>query len=145
MLTNDVLRRIERLVKLAPYLPLEMQQELHGIIRELQAAESREGTMPNSAIADLVEAVPDKLVREVVNDLRTFGRAQPGGFLSPEKKVPDEALRPDPPKEEPSYLRKEPGWQNPTPLGTGSVAQTAIFDEMVSALVGSQNDTSKLR
>jgi hypothetical protein len=144
MLSEDVIRRLARLVKLAPYLPVEMQQELHRIIRDLQAAESREGTMPNSAISDLVEAVPDRLCAEIVRDLKDAGRTEPGGFLSPTPKPLDECLRPDPPKDDrPSYMKPEKGWVKPMP-DERSEAQTEIFDEIVAALAGGPNDTSKL-
>jgi hypothetical protein len=53
MITENILQRIGRLVKLAPWLPKEKQEELHEIIKELMVAESKEGVMPNSAISDL--------------------------------------------------------------------------------------------
>jgi hypothetical protein len=58
------------------------------LIRELKAAESTEGVMPNSAIADLVSAVGDQQVRDIVNDLKG-GRSEPG-WLPPTKARPEE-------------------------------------------------------
>jgi hypothetical protein len=87
MITENILQRIGRLVKLAPWLPKEKQEELHEIIKELMVAESKEGVMPNSAISDLAEAVPTEQVRAIVNDLKGFGQAEPGGFLGPTTKT----------------------------------------------------------
>jgi hypothetical protein len=70
--------------------------KLLGLIREARAMFTVGGGMPQSAFDDLVKAVPDKLVHEVVNDLKG-GRAEPG-FLPPAKHV---AARRGPPKEVP--------------------------------------------
>jgi hypothetical protein len=132
MLTQNQIERLGRLVKLAPYFNQEQREGLLKLIRDLKAAEGAEGTMPNSAIADLVRAVPDKLCAEIVRDLKGAGNTVPGGFLSPQAKPLDEALRPDPPKDErPSYMRPEKprGWQNPIPLEPPS--GVAICDEMM--------------
>jgi hypothetical protein len=89
MLSENIIQRLGRLVKLAPWLPKEKQEELHEIIKEMMVAERTEGTMPNSAIADLAEAVPDKLIREIVRDLKGAGNTQPG-WLPPSKPKPVE-------------------------------------------------------
>jgi hypothetical protein len=145
MLTNDVIERLARLVRLAPHLPKEMQEELHEIIKEMMVAERTEGTMPNSAIADLAEAVPDKLMAQIAWEDRSAGKTVPGGFLPPRKVPLDEALKPYEPKSaEPSYMKPDRGWTKPM-SGERSAAQTEIFDQMVNALAGGPNDTSKLR
>jgi hypothetical protein len=59
--------------------------------------------MPQSAIEDLVKAVPDKLVREVVADLRG-GRAEPG-WLPAGKSAP---------------IPKGSGWVKPMEHGSPS-------------------------
>ncbi len=71
------------------------------LARQARAEMSGSGCMPPSAVQDLVKAVGDKQVRDIVNDLRS-GRAEPG-FLPPDG---------SPPKERGS------GWQKPTDLGT---------------------------
>lgn len=62
--------------------------KLLAMIREARAMFRVGGAMPSSAFEDLVKAVPDKLVREVVADLRS-GRAEPG-FLPPTGAPPKE-------------------------------------------------------
>jgi hypothetical protein len=74
---------------------------LQALIREALTLYGTKGCMPQSAIDNLVKAVPDKLCQEIVRDLRS-GRAEPG-FLPPDS---------SPPKERGS------GWQKPTELGT---------------------------
>jgi hypothetical protein len=143
MLTENQVERLARLVRLAEYMTPELREGLAKLIRDLRTAE---GVMPNSAIDDLARAVPDKLCQEIVQDLRS-GVGEPGGFLSPKPKPLDQALRPDPPKDErPSYMRPEKlrGWVKPM-SDDRSKAQTEIFDEIVGALAGGPNDTSKLR
>jgi hypothetical protein len=59
--------------------------------------------MPQSAIDDLVKAVPDQLVRDIVQDMR-HGRSEPSGLAGPEEK---------------SAARvRGSGWQKPVELGS---------------------------
>ena len=67
--------------------------KLLGLIREARAMFRVGGAMPSSAFEDLVKAVPDKLVREVVADLKG-GRAEPGWLPPPKPKGPEERRGP---------------------------------------------------
>jgi hypothetical protein len=73
--------------------------KLLTIIRQAKAMFAGAG-MPQSAIDEMAKAVPDKLVREIVNEQR-HGRAEPG-FLKPSEAAP---------------VVRGTGWQNPVPLG----------------------------
>src|ERR1700746_2330844 len=77
MLSNDEAQRLARLVRLAPYMDQEQREALLKMIRELNAADSIGGPMPQSAVDDLARAVPDQLVRDIVNDFR-HGPGVPG-------------------------------------------------------------------
>jgi hypothetical protein len=99
MLSDTDLGRIERLVRLAPYMTQEQREGLLKLIREIKAADAA-AIMPQSAIEDLAKAVPTKLCQEIVQDLRS-GVGEPGGFLGPEKTAPKE---------------RHSGPVNPTPL-----------------------------
>jgi hypothetical protein len=61
---------------------------LLGKIREAKAMFSVKGCMPQSAMDDLMKAVPDKLCQEIVQDLRS-GRSEPG-WLKPTGAPPPE-------------------------------------------------------
>jgi hypothetical protein len=78
MLTERQVERLGRLTRLAPYMSEEQRKGLLKLIRELKAAEGS-AIMPGSATEDLVEAVGDQQVRDIVSDLRS-GRAEPGWF-----------------------------------------------------------------
>jgi hypothetical protein len=80
-------------------LSIEERQALAGLSREelvrlwvliQQVKAERIGGMPQSAIADLVKAVPDRLVREIVSDLRTIPEP---GFLPAQPAPSPEARR----------------------------------------------------
>ena|SRR6266480_1832937 len=139
MLSENELQRLARLVRLAEYMSQEQREGLFKLIHDLRAAEGA-GWMPQSAIQPMVDAVGDQQVRDIVNDLRG-GRAEPGWIRPPAKRL-EEMNKPDAPKDDtPSYLKPDKGWVKER----GSMAQTEIFDEMVSALAGGPNDTSKLK
>ena len=70
----------------------EQVEGLRQFIRDLKAAEGA-GCMPQSAIQPMVDAVGDQQMRDIVADLRGFGRAEPGGFLGPQKTEPREPVR----------------------------------------------------
>jgi hypothetical protein len=105
MLTENQIQRVARLVRLAPYMTVEQREGLLKLVRELQAADAA-GVMPQSAIQDLVNAVGDAQVRDIVNDLKG-GRAQPG-WLPPSPARPEE--RRGPPKEVPLEGRRDIRW-----------------------------------
>jgi hypothetical protein len=80
----------------------EDQIKLLALIREAKALFGGGGgaCMPQSAIDDLVKAVPDELVRDIVHDLRKV--AEPGGFL--------------PASENSVRNERSSGWQKPQAL-----------------------------
>jgi hypothetical protein len=92
MLTNSQVERLGRLVRLMPYMDQAMQAKLLELVRDLKAAEGA-GAMPTSVTADLAQAVPDKLCAEIVNDLRSAGRTEPGGWIDPGKVEPREPVK----------------------------------------------------
>jgi hypothetical protein len=81
--------------------------KLQALIREALALYGTKGCMPQSAIDDLVKAVPTKLVREVVNDLRS-GRSEPGWLPASPPKGPEEKR--GPPKALPLEGRRDIRW-----------------------------------
>ena len=99
MLTENQIQRIGRLVRLAPWMTQEQREGLLRLVGDLKAADAAV-IMPQSAIEDLVKAVGDQQVREIVSDLRS-GRAEPGFLPSSGS----------PPKE------RGTGWQKPTEWG----------------------------
>jgi hypothetical protein len=58
---------------------------LLGKIREAKAMFSVKGCMPQSAMDDLMKAVPDKLCQDIVKDLRTLPEP---GWMPPTKGPP---------------------------------------------------------
>src|SRR5262245_4848116 len=77
MLTNDELQRVERLVRLAPYMNQEQQEGLLKLIRELKSADAA-GVMPQSAVQSMVDVIDDKTMRAIVEEQRH--RPGPGWF-----------------------------------------------------------------
>jgi hypothetical protein len=92
MISDNDIQRLGRLVRLAPYMNQEQREGLLKLVRDLKAADAA-GWMPQSAIQPMVDAVGDQQMRDIVADLRTFGRAQPGGWLDPGKSEPRQAPR----------------------------------------------------
>jgi len=78
MLTNDELQRLRRYVDLVPYMNDEYRDKLLETIRKLKVAEGRGSIVPQSAIQAMVDAVPDQLIRAIVEEQR-HGVAQPSG------------------------------------------------------------------
>lgn len=70
-------------------MPREELEKLLALIREALTLYRAKGCMPQSAMDDLVKAVPDKLVREIVEDLKG-GRAEPGWLPPAPAKGPEE-------------------------------------------------------
>ena len=125
MLSNDDMQRLQRLVRLAPYMTLEQRQGLLDLIRKLKAAESQACGLPASAIADLERAVPTELVQAIVEDQR-HGVGVPG-WLPPSKSEP---------------VVRGTGWQSPAKVEDRS-RQFAVFDAMVAHMVGGPNEPVK--
>jgi hypothetical protein len=117
---------LKRLTPLLGYLPRETLEEMLALVRE--AKKKAGGGIPASATEEMVKAVDDKLMRDIVNDLRK-GPGVPG-WLPPREPVQV------PPKG--SGLAGGPKPEDPT-------KKYEMFDQMVAGLVGGPNDTSKLR
>jgi len=120
---------LQRLLRLVPYMDTETQMKLLALVKETRAklAAVEGGGLPASAVSAMVEAVPDKLMADIVNDLRK-GPGEPG-WIKPERSEP---------------VIRGSGWQSP-PKADDRTRQFAMFDQMVEAMVGGPNDTSKLR
>jgi hypothetical protein len=69
-------------------MPQEQLVKLLALIKEARALFTVHGCMPTSAMDDLVKAVGDAQVRDIVNDLR-IGIGEPG-WLPPSKPRPVE-------------------------------------------------------
>ena len=71
-----------------PEMLEQLPKEGLEMLMELVRAERMKlsGVMPQSAVDDLVKAVPDQLVRDIVHDLRKL--PEPGGFLPAAKGPP---------------------------------------------------------
>ena len=126
MLSNDDMQRLQRLVNLAPLMTEEMQQGLLEVIRKLKAAEAQGCGLPPSAIAEMEKAVPDGLMRAIVEDHR-HGVGVPG-WLPPAKSSGD--------------VVRGSGWASPTKHEDRS-RQFAVFDAMVAHMVGGPNEPVK--
>ena len=123
---DEVLKTVERLL---PYLDRERLEAVLALVREYgpKIAAAEAGGMPASAVDEMVKAVPDELVRDIVNDLR---------------KVPEPGWI----KDGVGDARGAPRENTPLKVERGSPYGTeAQFEAMVNSLVGSANDTSKLR
>ena len=126
MLTNSDLQKLKRYVDLAPYMTAEQQQLLLECIRKLKAIEAQGSSwLPQSAVSDLVQAVPDTLMRDIVNDNRS-GPSVPG-WLPPPKSGP---------------VDRGTGWQDP-PKPEDRSRQFEVFDRMVAHMVGGPNEPVK--
>ena len=126
MLTNDELQRLKRYVDLATYMDEELRDKLLETIRKLKVAEAQGSIVPQSAIQAMIDCVPDKLMADIVNDFRN-GASSPSGLL----------------KAGAAPVRGT-GWQSP-PRERDRTNEFRMFDEMVAALAGGPNDTSRLR
>ena len=127
MLTNSDLQKLKRYVDLAPYMTTEQRQALLECIRKLKAIEATEqgSWLPGSAVSDLAKCVDDKLMRDIVNDLRS-GPGQPG-WIKPEGGRP---------------VVRGSGWQDP-PKAEDRSRQFEVFDAMVAHMVGGPNEPVK--
>src|SRR5262245_41585012 len=125
MLTNADLLRLKRWVDLYPQLPPEFQDKLRKLIADLKVVEAKGSIVPESAVAEMVKAVPDKLMAEIVKDFRS-GVAQPSSLSKSETRPVGT------------------GWAEP-PKARDRTNEFKIFDQMVTALAGGPNDTSKFR
>ena len=69
MIDREFLQRVMRLV---PYMDTETQMKLLALVREtrVKLAAVEGGGPPASAVQAMAEAVPDKLMADIVKDLR---------------------------------------------------------------------------
>jgi len=125
-LTDNDLKRLKRLVDLAPYLDKELQGKLLKLIGDLKVAEAQGSILPQSVVTEMVTAVPDKLMAEIVGDFRN-GVAQLSSLSKSEPTRPVGS-----------------GWAEP-PKARDRTNELRMFDQMVDAMVGGPNDTSKLK
>jgi len=63
--------------------------------------------MPASAVKSMTDVVDDKLMSDIVHDLRS-GRAAPSGLIPDQKPIPDEK----------SAKVRGSGWVEPNPMGS---------------------------
>src|SRR5262245_38964244 len=110
MLSNDELERLRRWANIVPYLDREIQEKFLEMLRTLKAAEDRECGLPASAVEKMVEAVPDKLMADIVNDNRN-GISKPG-WIKPSQGQP---------------VVRGTGWAKPANVER-SKAQDEMFD-----------------
>jgi hypothetical protein len=128
---DELVRVIQALTPQLPSMSVEQLRNLHDVVRaalQTYAKVQGQNPMPNSAVAEMAKAVPDDLMRDIVNDLK-HGPGVPG-LLPPSK--PGEPVQ------------RGSGWRSP-PKPEDRSRQFAMFDQMVDAMVGGPNDTSKLR
>jgi len=124
MLSNDDMQRLQRLVRLAPYMTLEQRQGLLDLIRKLKAAEGT-SAMPASAVQAMADVIDDKTLAAIVQEQQ---HVSVPGWLPPSK--PGEPVQ------------RGSGWQSP-PKPEDRSRQFAIFDAMVSHMVGGPNEPVK--
>jgi len=121
---REVLGTVARVL---PYLDRETQERVLAVIREFKPkfAAIEAGGMPASAVDAMAQAVPDKLMAEIVHDLRK-GPGEPGWI-----------------KREPQgEVKRGSGWQSP-PKPEDRSQQFAVFDAMVAHMVGGPNEPVK--
>jgi len=126
MLSDSDVKRLQRLVNLAPLMDREQLEQLLELIRKLKAAEAA-SIMPESAIDEMRKAVDDKLMSEIVRDLRK-GPAQPSSIAPARPSAP---------------VVRGTGWQEPK--NEDRSRQFQLVDDIVNYWAGGPNDTSKLR
>jgi hypothetical protein len=124
MLSNNDMRRLQRLVNLAPLMTIEQRQALLELVRKLKAAEGSGSWLPQSAIQKMTDAVPDELMRDIVEDRK---RGMTPGWLPQLKSEP---------------VHRGSGWQSP-PKPEDRSRHFAQFDAMVAAMVGGPNEPVK--
>jgi hypothetical protein len=124
---NDLVQTIQRLEAQLPSMSREQLTYLLMVVRAALAAmaKTQGAGLPHSAVADLEKAVPTALVQAIVQDNR---RTSLPGWLPPSK----------------SGVERGSGWAA-TPKPEDRSRQFAMFDQMVDAMVGGPNDTSKLK
>ena len=105
-------------------MTLEQRQALLELVRKLKAAEGSGSWLPQSAIQKMTDAVPDELMRDIVEDRK---RGMTPGWLPQLKSEP---------------VHRGSGWQSPPKLEDRS-RQFAQFDAMVAAMVGGPNEPVK--
>ena len=128
-MSDELVRVIQALTPQLPSMTLEQLRNLHALVRaalQTYAKLQGQGLMPASAIAEMAKAVPDELVRDIVKDLK-HGPGVPG-WLPPSK--PGEPVV------------RGTGWQSP-PKHEDRSRQFAVFDAMVSHMVGGPNEPVK--
>jgi hypothetical protein len=127
VLTNSDLQKLKRYVDLAPYMTTEQQQALLECIRKLKAIEAAEiGVgLPSSAVTEMTKAVPDELLRDIVEDRH---RTNVPGWTKPEGGKP---------------VVRGSGWQEPR--NEDRTRQFQVVDDIVNYWAGGPNDTSKLK
>jgi hypothetical protein len=84
----------------------------------------------NPGLAAMVEAMPDRLMRDIVNDQRR-GVASPSSLAS----------KPDAPQPE---SKKGTGWQEDHAF-PDRTKEFELMDRMVASQIGGPNDTRRLR
>jgi|SRR5262249_30316430 len=124
MLSNDDMQRLQRLVRLAPYMTLEQRQGLLDLIRKLKAAEGT-SWMPASAVQAMADVIDDKTLAAIVQEQQ---HVSVPGWLPPS--TPSEPVV------------RGSGWQSP-PKPEDRSRQFQIFDAMVNAMVGGPNEPVK--
>ena len=124
MIDREFLQRVMRLV---PYMDTETQMKLLALVREykVKLAAVEGGGMPASAVQAMADAIDDKTMRAIVEEQQ---HVSVPGWLPPSK--PGEPVQ------------RGSGWQSP-PKPEDRSRQFAIFDAMVSHMVGGPNEPVK--
>src|SRR5262245_49822191 len=124
MVTNSDLERLARLVRLAEFMSKEQLEKLLEIIRAMKAQDAA-SALPKSAVKAMTDVVDDKLMRDIVQDLRS-GPGAPGWIKPSQGQAPVRGT----------------GWAKPTNVER-SKAQDEMFDAMVAALAGGPNSVRR--
>jgi hypothetical protein len=117
---------LSRLRVALPFMDRETLEKLLALVREYKA-KLQEGGLPASTVEEMTKAVDDRLMADIVRDQRRG--VSPPGWFPPETSAP---------------VGRGTGWASPPKTEDRSM-QTKLFDQMVEALAGGPNDTSKLR
>jgi hypothetical protein len=104
----------EELEKLA--LSSEDLEKLLGLVSQYRAElRAKSMGLPQSAVTAMTEVVGDKLMKDIVSDLRS-GTGTPGWLPEPPKPSLEELNKPDEPKDTtPTWQKPQTSWRNPNP------------------------------
>jgi hypothetical protein len=118
---NELDQAIKAATERLPSMTQEQLEQLSLNVRAILAAYRSlrsQGELPESAVKAMTDVVDDRLMAQIVQDLKSAGNTVPG-WMPPPKPDLEAVLKPEEPKDEtPSWQRSEKprGWVDPPSL-----------------------------